>query len=74
MITTLSLAGLVVATIFAVAAAVACNWLMLRVTLHLMRPAAFRTTFESATAKQSALRTESVRSTAQLARAFAPNR
>jgi hypothetical protein len=42
MIATLNLAGLAFATMFAAAAAVACNWLLLRVTFHLMRLAAVR--------------------------------
>ena len=42
MIAMLNFGGLVVATIIAAAAAVACNWLMLRVAFHLMRPAALR--------------------------------
>jgi hypothetical protein len=58
-------AGLVLATIIAAAAAVACNWLMLRVAFHLMQPAAIRKT---------SVRTELVRGTGLLARAFAPNR
>jgi hypothetical protein len=65
MIAMLNFGGLVVATIIAAAAAVACNWLMLRVAFHLMQPAAIRKT---------SVRTELVRGTEQLARAFAPNR
>ena len=65
MIAMLNFGGLVVATIIAAAAAVACNWLMLRVAFHLMRPAALRRTW---------VRTELVRGTEQLARTFAPNR
>jgi hypothetical protein len=61
----LNFGGLVVATIVAAAAAVACNWLMLCVAFHLMQPAAIRKT---------SVRTELVRATEQLARAFAPNR
>jgi hypothetical protein len=61
----LNFGGLVVATIIAAAAAVACNWLMLRVAFHLMQPAAIRKT---------SVRTELVRGTEQLARAFGPNR
>jgi hypothetical protein len=74
MIATLNLAGLVVATMFAAAAGVACNWLLLRVTLQLMQPAAVRKTLEGAAAKRPTMRTELVRGTAELARAFAPNR
>jgi hypothetical protein len=65
MIAMLNFAGLVVATIIAAAAAVTCNWLMLRVAFHLMQPAAIH---------KISVRTELVRGTAQLARAFAPNR
>ncbi len=58
-------AGLVLATIFAAAVAVACNWLTLRVTFHLMQPAAVRKT---------PTQTLLVRRTMLLARAFTPNR
>jgi hypothetical protein len=44
MIAMLNFGGLVVATIVAAAAAVACNWLMLCVAFHLMQPAAIRKT------------------------------
>ncbi len=74
MIATLNLAGLVVATLFAAATAVACNWLLLRVALQLMQPAAVRKTLEGAAAKRPTVRAELVRGTAELARAFAPNR
>lgn len=74
MIATLNLAGLVAATIFAAAAAVACNWLLLRVAFQLMQPAAARKTLEGAAATRTTVRTELVRGTAELARAFAPNR
>jgi hypothetical protein len=74
MIATLNLAGLVFATMFAAAAAVACNWLLLRVTFHLMRPAAVRRNPESVVAKRPTVRTELVRGIAELARIFAPNR
>ena len=74
MMTLLNVAGLVVTTIFAAAAAVACNWLALRVAFHLMQPAAVRSAPESATAKRLAVRAELARGTAQLARALAPNR
>lgn len=50
MIATLNLVGLVLATMFAATAAVACNWLLLRVAFHLMRPAAVRKNPESAPA------------------------
>jgi hypothetical protein len=65
MIAMLNFGGLIVATIIAAAAAVACNWLMLRVAFHLMQPAAIRKT---------SVRTELVRGAKQLARTFAPNR
>ena len=65
MITILNFAGLVLATIFAAAVAVACNWLMLKVTFHLMQPAAIRKT---------PAQTHLVRRTMQLARALSPNR
>ena len=74
MIATLSFAGLVFATIFAAVAAVVCNWLLLRVMFHLMRPAAVRKNSESAAAIRPTVRTELVRGTAELARAFAPSR
>jgi hypothetical protein len=74
MVATLNLAGLVFATMFAAAAAVACNWLLLRATFHLMRPATARKNPESVAAKRPTVRTELVRGTAELARAFAPNR
>ncbi len=74
MIAALNLAGLVVATMFAAAVAVACHWLLLCVTFHLMRPAAVRKNPESAAAKRPTVRTELVRGAAELARAFAPNR
>jgi hypothetical protein len=60
-----NLALLVLATVFAGAAAVAVYWLMLRATLELMRPAALRT---------ATVRTELARGTAQLIRAFDPRR
>jgi hypothetical protein len=56
---------LVIATMFAVAAAVALHWLLLRTVFHLMRPA---------TARKTVMHTELVRGTMQLARAFAPHR
>ncbi len=61
-----NLAMLVMATVFAGAAAVAVYWLMLRATVALMRPAAVRTI--------PAVRTELVRGTAQLVRALDPRR
>ncbi len=74
MIATLNLAGLVFATMFAAAAAVACNWLLLRVTFHLMRPAAVRKNPHSVAAKRPTVRTELVGGSAEMARIFAPNR
>ncbi len=61
-----NLAMLVMATVFAAAAAVAVYWLLLRATMELMRPAAVRTT--------RAATTQLVRGTAQLVRAFDPRR
>jgi hypothetical protein len=74
MIATLSFAGLVLATLFAAVAAVLCNWLLLRVMFHLMRPAAVRKTSEGSALKQPMVRTEFVRGAAELTRAFAPSR
>lgn len=65
MIVMLNFAGLVLATIFAAAVAVACNWLMLQATFHLMQPAAVRKT---------PTQTLLVRRTMQQVRAFSPNR
>ena len=65
MIAMLEFATLVIATVFAAAAAVALNWLLLKVAFLMMRPA---------TARRSPARTELVRGTAQLARAFASQR
>ncbi len=65
MIAMLNFAILAIASMFAVAAAAALSWLFLRVTFVLMQPA---------TARQFPPRTELARGTAQLARAFAPNR
>jgi hypothetical protein len=64
MIATMHFATLVVATVFAGAAAVFCNWMLLRVAFHLMQPA---------TARRIAapVRSELVRGTGQLTRAFA---
>ena len=52
---------LALATIFAAAAAVAFDWLLLRAAFHLMKPA---------TARRAPVRTELARGTMQLARAF----
>lgn len=65
MIAMLHFTTLVIATIFAVAAAVGLNWLCLRVAFVLMQPA---------TAGRPVVRTELARGAAQLARAFASNR
>jgi hypothetical protein len=61
----LNLILLVSATLFAGAAAVAFYWLLLRATVLLMRPATVRT---------APVRTELVRSTAELVRALTPRR
>ena len=42
MTTTINLAGLILTTVFACGAAVACNWLALRATFRLMQPATGR--------------------------------
>jgi hypothetical protein len=65
MIALLSFTTLAVATLFALAAASAFHWLLLHVTVRLMRPA---------TARRSPARTELVRGTTQLARAFVAHR
>jgi hypothetical protein len=65
MIAMLHFATLVISTMFAAAAAVVFNWLLLRATFLMMRPA---------TAKRIAGRTALVRGTAELARAFASQR
>jgi len=74
MVATLNLIGLVFATMFAAATAVACNWLLLRVMFQLMRSAAVRKNPESAPTQRPTVRAELVRGTAELARVFAPNR
>jgi hypothetical protein len=65
MIAMLHFATLVIATMFAVAAAAAFNWLLLQATFRMMRPA---------TAKRIPARTALVRGTTELARAFAAQR
>jgi hypothetical protein len=65
MIALLSFTTLAVATILALAAGTAFQWLLLRVSLQLMQPA---------TARRRVLRTELAHGTPQLARAFAPHR
>jgi hypothetical protein len=61
----LHFATLVIATILAGLAAAALNWLCLRATFVMMQPA---------TTRRIAVRTELVRGTAHLARAFVANR
>jgi len=65
MIALLSFTTLAVATIFALAAGTAFQWLLLRVACHLMQPAATH---------RRPVRTDLVRGTAQLARAFVSHR
>ena len=69
-------ATLVMATMFAAAAAVALDWVLLRAAFVLLRPAtaASRRSFESAGGQRLGMRTELVRGTMHLARAFAPHR
>jgi hypothetical protein len=65
MIAMLHFATLVVTTLFAAAAAVALDWLLLRAMFVLMRPA---------TARRANAPSQLVRGTAQLARAYATHR
>ncbi|HYS22451.1 MAG TPA: hypothetical protein VER56_00860 [Candidatus Eisenbacteria bacterium] len=65
MIAMLQFATLVIATIFAAAAAVALHWLFLRAAFLMMRPA---------TARRIPVRTELARGTTQLTRTFASQR
>jgi hypothetical protein len=65
MIAMLQFATLVITTIFAVAAAAGLHWLCLKAAFLLMRPA---------TARRIPARTELVRGTVRLARAFAAQR
>lgn len=65
MIALLSVTTLIVATLFALAAATAFQWLLLRVTVLAMQPA---------TAGRRPAHTRLAHGTAQLARAFAPHR
>ena len=65
MIATLHFATLVVTTLFAAAAAVGIQWLLLRAMFVLMRPA---------TARRVNAPSPLVRGTAQLARAYAAQR
>jgi hypothetical protein len=62
MIAMLQFAVLVITTMFAVATAAGLHWLCLKAAFLIMRPA---------TARRIPARTELVRGTAQLARAFA---
>jgi hypothetical protein len=59
---------LVLATLIAGAAAVAFYWLLLRVTVAMMRPAVLR----PATVRPGPVRTELARGSAGLVRAFTP--
>ena len=65
MIALLSITTLTLATLFALAAATAFHWLLLRIAFHLMRPAA---------ARRVVVQTELVRPTAGLTRAFVGHR
>jgi hypothetical protein len=65
MIALLSITTLILATLFALAAATALHWLFLQVAFHLMRPAAVR---------RVVVQTELVRATAGLTRAFVGHR
>jgi hypothetical protein len=67
MIAIFNLATLVSATMLAAASAVAINWLALRLTFQLMRPAGVRTGTAS-------VRSELVRGTIDLVRALTPHR
>lgn len=65
MITMFDFAILAIATMFAVASAAAISWMFLRLAFTLMQPA---------TARKIPPRSELVRGTAPLARAYAANR
>jgi hypothetical protein len=65
MIAMLQFAVLVITTMFAVAAATGLHWLCLKAAFLMMRPA---------TARRIPARTELVRGTAQLARAYSATR
>lgn len=60
----LQFAGLVIATVFAAAAAVALHWLCLQVAFRLMQPATAR--------RRQPVRSELVRGTRELVRHVAP--
>jgi len=68
----LQITSLVIATIFAGAAAVAFHWLLLRTAFHLMRPATARRVSVRSLATQG--RQELVRGTVLLARALDPRK
>jgi hypothetical protein len=65
MIAFVGITTLTLATLFALAAATAFHWLLLRAAFYWMRPAARR---------RSAVRTELAPGTSRLTRAFAANR
>jgi hypothetical protein len=65
MIAMLHFATLMITTMFAVAAAAGLHWLCLKAAFLMMRPA---------TARRIPMRTELVRGTAQLARAYSVTR
>ena len=65
MMAMLQFATLVIATMFAVAAAAGLHWVCLKAAFLMMRPA---------TAQRIPVRTELVRGTAQLARAYSISR
>jgi len=65
MIALLSFTTLAVATIFALAAGTAFQWLLLQVSVRLLQPA---------TVRRRVVRTELAQGTAQLARAFVVHR
>lgn len=68
----LQVATLVIATMFAAAAAVAFDWLLLRAAFHLMRPATARRAPGRGLVAQG--KTELAHGTMLLARAFDPRR
>jgi hypothetical protein len=75
MIALLSITTLTVATLFALAAATAFHWLLLRLTLGVMRPAALRPeSMRPAAVRRVAARPELARGTTGLTRAFAAHR
>jgi len=71
----LSITTLTLATMFALAAATAIHWLLLRVAFHLMRPATLRpATVQPAAVRRVPARTELAEATAGLTRAFVAHR